>query len=45
MDHIILLKNQNLPRDNLTDHNKELLLHQVSKCTKLIIEAKDEHLA
>ena len=24
---------------------KELLLHQVSKCTKLIIEAKDEHLA
>ena len=38
-----LKKDQNLPRDiKLT---KEMLLHQVSECTKLIVEAKDEHLA
>ena len=30
---------------NPTDYNKEMLLYQVSKCTKLIIEAKDKHLA
>ena len=30
---------------NPTDYNKEILLHQVSECTKLIVEAKDKHLA
>ena len=30
---------------NLTDYNKEILLHQVSERTKLIVEAKDKHLA
>ena len=30
---------------NPTDYNKEMLLHQVSECTKLIVEAKDKHLA
>ena len=30
---------------NPTGYNKEMLLHQVSECTKLIIEAKDKHLA
>ena len=30
---------------NPTDFNKEILLHQVSECTKLIFEAKDKHLA
>ena len=30
---------------NQTDINKEMLLHQVSECTKLIVEAKDKHLA
>ena len=30
---------------NPRDYNKEMLLHQVSKYTKLIIEAKDKHLA
>ena len=29
---------------NPTDYNKEMLLHQVSECTKLIAEAKDKHL-
>ena len=28
-----------------TIRNKEMLLHQVSECTKLIVEAKDKHLA
>ena len=30
---------------NQTDINKEMLLHQVSECTKLIVEAKYKHLA
>ena len=30
---------------NPTDYNKEMLLHQVSECTKLMVEAKDKHLA
>ena len=30
---------------NPTDYNKEMLLHQARKCTKLIVEAKDKHLA
>ena len=30
---------------NPRDYNKEMLLHQISKYTKLIIEAKDKHLA
>ena len=30
---------------NPTGYNKEMLLHQVSECTKQIIEAKDKHLA
>ena len=28
-----------------TDYNKEMSLHQVSECTKLIVEAKDKNLA
>ena len=45
-----LKKDQNLPRDitliqQVTSSSKEMLLHQVSKYTKLIIEAKDKHLA
>ena len=28
-----------------TDYNKEMLLHQVRECKKLIVEAKDKHLA
>ena len=35
------LKRSNLPRGNPADHNKELLLHQLRECTKLIIEAKE----
>ena len=30
---------------NPKDYNKEILLHQVSECTKLIVEAKDKPLA
>ena len=30
---------------NPTDYSKEILLRQVSECTKLIVEAKDKHLA
>ena len=30
---------------NSTDYNMEILLHQVSECMKLIVEAKDQHLA
>ena len=30
---------------NPTDCNKEMLLYQVSECTKIIVEAKDKHLA
>ena len=30
---------------NPTNYNKEMLLHQVSECTKLTVEAKDKHLA
>ena len=30
---------------NPTDYNKEMLLHQVSQCTKLIVKAKDKHLS
>ena len=30
---------------NPADYNKEMLFHQVSECKKLIVEAKDKHLA
>ena len=29
---------------NPTDYNKEMLLHQVSECKKIIVKAKDKHL-
>ena len=43
-----LQRDQNLQRDIYaipTDYNKEMLPHQVSECTKLIVETKDKHLA
>ena len=48
IDYIILKKRSKLTiryYANPTDYNEEMLLYQVSEYTKLIVEAKDKHLA